>query len=410
MRWRHWLSAALVCVGLAPVWGQVGPGVPAAGVGTVRTLSWRTVDNERGTTAGYRGRIVVVFFFRPGTAEGDRVLDAVRSVVGSMEGLGIAAAGVAVSDQPEVVRGALDRRRVTYPVHFDERTGGLQVARQWGLPEGNGIVLLDPRQRVAAVGVPVAILEDVLRRQVELTPPEIVAGAVLAAAERQMVLAEAMFNLGRPRSAARYLSSLPAEVLADKAMAERRGKLTLQLEGSVPGLIEETERLFEQEKMSEAVLMLEQLVGALGEGSAREAAAEQLYSFLDDPDLREAVEAGRAEAVASDLVASAGELMELLDEGGAYAVYRRVMEEYAGTEAAKEAASRVAAMERNPEDRRRLRDAFAGNAPTIQLNTARSYRASGLTEKARELYRKVIEDHPGTSAAEVAAKELAELR
>lgn len=391
---------------LAPVWGQVAGG----GVGSVRTLTWRTVDNERGTTAGYRGRIVVVFFFRPGTAEGDRVLDAVRSVVGSMEGLGIAAAGVAVSDQAEAVRNALDLRRVTYPVHFDERTGGMPVARQWGLPEGNGIVLLDPRQRVVQVGVPVAILEDVLRRQVELTPPEVVAGAVLAAAERQMVLAEAMLNLGRPRSAARYLSALPAEVLADRAMAERRGRLTLQLEGKVPGLIELTERLFEQEKMSEAVLILEQLMAALGDGSARDAAADQLYSFLDDPELREAVEAGRAEAVASDLVASAGELIELLDEGGAYAVYRRVMEEYAGTTAAKEAASRVAAMERNPEDRRRLRDAFAGNAPVIQLNTARSYRASGLREKARELYRKVIEEHPGTSAAEAAAKELAELR
>ncbi|MFN4241625.1 MAG: tetratricopeptide repeat protein [Tepidisphaerales bacterium] len=383
--------------------------------GIVRTLHFRTLDNQRGSTASLRGRLVVVFFFVPGTAAGDRILDAVRAVA-SLEGVGVAAVGVAVAPDPtsslhpESLRNALDRHRIPYPVHVDEKTGGRPLARQWGFPSGSGIALLDPRGRVAVADVPPAQLDAALRRQLELTPPEPLPPDRRAAAAAALDLADTLLQRGRPRSAARVLSTLAPDSLADPALARQLGELLLRLEPDVPTLIALTEQLFEQDRLADAVVLLEQLASALHDSPARPAVDDQLNSFLDDPDLREKAEAGRPAALAADQLAFADDLADLGRELDAYRLYRQLVADHPGTPAAEEARRRIDNLEADADRRRRLRDALAGTAAAQLLQQAQAYRNAGLIDRARSLYQQVLTEHPGTSAAETARRELEALR
>lgn len=357
---------------------------------------------------------MVVFFFTPGTAEGDRVLASVRAVADSLEGVGVAAVGVALSADERAVRETLDRHRIAHPVHVDPRTAAAPLARQWGFSTGNGIALLDPRGRVALADVPPAQLEVAVRRQLQLTPPEPLPADRKADATRTLDLAEALIRRDHPRAAARVLARLHRDARLDPELAQRHGQLMLALESAVPALVALTERLFEADRPGEAVILLEQLAAALGDSPARVVVDEQLASFLDDPELRDKVESQRPLAHADDLLAFADELAALGSEVAAlgseveaYRLYHRLLEESPDTPAAEEARRRIQRLEADPQRRAQLRDQLAGTAAQRLLQQARAYRSAGLHDRAREFYERVLREHPGTSAAEEAQRDLA---
>lgn len=404
-------AGMVVLVGVAAMsWSRAQ--TPAGGgkvqAPPAKPLAWITVDKTRGNLESLRGRIVVVFFFSPGDSAGDKVLDAIRTHVGSMEGEGIAAVGVALSDSEQQVQSKLADRRVVWPVHFDGKKGNAPVAKLWGVPAGAArILLLDPRLRVVNANVPPEKLGELLRQQLELTPPEFVPAETLRLAAEKLTIAEAMLAAGRAGSAARYLAELPEESRTDSSTAERVSAATLALEGKLDSLISESEALFNDDKVAEAALLLEHTVGALKDAAGRDKAEEQLFSFTDDAELKERIEKDRARAVAADLLVAAAEHEELLDRLGAYRLCRRIVSEYEGTPAAEAAREKIAGWEKDPAEARKLRDAIAGPAPARLLTTARSYRKSNLTVKAKQFYEELVREYPGTTAAEEGAKDLA---
>jgi hypothetical protein len=355
--------------------------------------------------------VVVVFFFRPGDANASKVLDSVRTHAGSMEGQGVATVGVALSSSEQQVRAALADHRIVSPVHFDEKTGNAPVAKLWKVaPDASRIFLLDPRLRVVNDDVPPGTLGDVLRQQLELTPPEFVPTEVIRQAEEKLAIAEIMLSSDRPRSAARYLAELPAEARTDSGTAARVSAATIRLEAFVPKLIDASEALFNDNQIAEAVLLLEHTAAALPDSPARDRVLDQLFSFTDDPEIREAAEKGRPAATAADLLLASGEHEELLDRLGAYRLCQRILTEFAATPAADTARQHITDWEKDPAEKLRLRDALAGPAPGRLLTTARAYQKSNLLPKAKQFYQQILTDYPGTSAAAEAEKELAGMK
>lgn len=379
--------------------------------GPPRSLAWICIDKSRGSLEQLRGRIVVVFFFKPGDPNSDKVLEAVRNHAASMEGQGVTAVGVALGDNPQQLATLLAEQRIQFPVHFDAKTGNAPVAKLWKVAPGTSrIFLLDPRLRVVSADVPPAKLGDALREQLELTPPEFVPAESLKLAAEKLTIAETMLAAGRTRSAARYLAELPDESRTDPATASRVSAATLSLDEKLKSLIDESEALFNQDKIAAAALILEHAVTALKDSPARARVEEQLFSFTDDPDLRARIEQDRPAALADDLLTAAAEHEELLDTLGAYKLCRRILAEFPTTPAAVTARERVANWEKTPAETRRFRDATSGPAPNQLLSTARSYRKSNLIPKAKQFYQQLLSEYPGTTAAAAAEKDLAELK
>ena len=65
-----------------------------------------------------------------------------------------------------------------------------------------------------------------------------------------------MLEAGKPRSAARYLAQLTDEARKDVVIADRLAADTLALERSLPDLTAQTDKMFEDGKVAEAVLAL----------------------------------------------------------------------------------------------------------------------------------------------------------
>lgn len=375
----------------------------------VLSLKYRTTDNVVGSTDELRGKLIAVLFFAPDQAGTADALEAVAAAVDALEGSGVRAIGVCTGRDRAALTPHLNTLRGRFPVHFDDRGTGAGLARQWRVTTTPWVVLLDPDARAAWAGPPAA-LGDRLRAQLALTPPRAVGRAVLAAAVDALTLAEARLSDGEPRAAARYLAALPPEARADPAVAERLAALTSSLETALPQLIELSDRLFEAGDIARSVLLMEQCVAALRGTPGEARALDQLHSFTDDPELKPVIDAGRPEALASDLLDAASDFESRGDLATAYRLCRQVVSDHPATSAAEAARARLDAWDADPALKRRLRDSLWGKPADAALTQADNYRRSNLLPRARELYQQLIHDYPGTTAAEKAEAALKTLK
>lgn len=372
-------------------------------------VHWRTVDKAAGKSESLRGKLLIVVFFTPGDTQTEPALRAVQSELDALEGSGIAAVGVALTKSEDAVRDLTKTLNLSFPIHFDARTGAIGVAKSWSVKTPVEIFLLDPDAHPVFHGPP-ADLAAKVRDQLKLTPPRLVSRETVGEAMDALALAEARLNDGKPRSAARYLAGLPEEARKDPEVSERLAALTRSLEQALPELIEETEKLAASQKLAEAVVLLEQAAAALKDTPGEAKALDQLHSFTDDPELRPRIEAGRPQALAADLLDSAAEFEESSDLVSAYHLCQAVIEKYPDTAAAKEARAKIADWESTPARKRSLRDALYGQPANALLSQAENYRRSNLTEKARGFLQQILDKYPDTTAAEKAAKLLKEIK
>lgn len=395
------MFAAGVCWGVN-AWGQK----PPAGVGgrpePVVSVSLRTLDGATLSSEQVRGRILVVVFFRPGDGTAEAAVRAAAEVAGTFEGRGVNVWGVSLSPDREATVVLLNRLKAGFPVHFDPKMTDKVAAamlRRHRLESSGRFLILDPDGRVAD-RVPAAQVLGRVETQLELTPPREVDAGSAKLAEAKLSLAEWALDGGHPWSAARYLAQLPAGSDRDALISGRASALTLRLERAVPELIAETERLYNDGKVPEAVYLLERLLVALRRTPSEAKVEEQLQSFTDDEELRAEAQAGRDAVEAADRLEEAGEHEERGDLVTAYVLCRAVADSGLDTEAVKAARERIAAWEADPVQKRKLRDAVWGARANALLSKADSLRKSNLPDKARPMYERIVAEFPGTTAAE----------
>lgn len=353
------------------------------------------------------GKIVVVVFLDSDRAEVNPLCKEIRGISPGFAPKGVMFVGVVRGTNEEGFKNLKSENYISWPLLFDPKNGTDGIFRQWKVTSTPWATIVDPKGLIVAEDVPAAELSDRLLKQLELTPPRMFDDKLVGEANYEIEVAKRLLATGNWQGAIRALSRVPGELYKSEGVMDNFTPISRDLEGAIPTIFAQTEKLHDQKQSNQAILLLQQLKGAMKGSIQEQKIDDQLNSFLDDPDLKADWEKSKPNIEAADLVASGGDLETLQDFVAAHGLYARVIKEFAKSPAAADARAKMAAIEKDPALLRKVRDAEFGEKARAMLNTADAYRASKLEDKARSFYEQIIKDYDGTTAAEAAKQRLA---
>jgi len=114
-------------------------------------------------------------------------------------------------------------------------------------------------------------------------------------------------------------------------------------------------------------------------------------------------------AHAENLLARAMEELRARKIGVAYEHLEEILDEYGSTDTAEKARTVIDRMKRNDAVMGYVRDHKAASTCRTLMSQAKAYERTDRTDKAKQIYHKIIEDHPDTIYADEAAMRLAQL-
>jgi thiol-disulfide isomerase/thioredoxin/TolA-binding protein len=371
-------------------------------VGDAPTLKFSAFDNKGEVDLkDLKGKIVIIDFWAtwcgPCMAEAPHMVEINKKYADQ----GVQMIGISLDSDPSDLKKVIKEKNFTWPMSFEGKGWDGSYPKQFGVTGIPQTFIIGPDGTVLWRGHPAQIdgpLADALKNH----PPQLVDPATVTAAKAKLDEVEAALNDNQPAKAIKALSSIPDTAKHDTDTAERIKNDGQKIADLGKTKLDAVDAMISDKQIPQAIAELQNISRTFAGTDTGAAAKKKLASMGGDPDVKKAVAAAKQEEAAAAALKVADKAKADHKDEKAYPLYQKIVKNYPGTPSAGQAAAAVTAYEADTTFiTKYTADAKAAKAASI-LSLADSDRVNGATDKARELYQKVIADYPGTTAAETA--------
>ncbi len=385
---------------------------PAAiNVGDSPKLAFQSVDGQQVSLEGLKGKLVIVDFWAtwcgPCMAEADHMV----RLKNDYEPKGVRIIGISLDSSRAKMIDVCRDQGFTWPQYFDGKVWQNAISTEWGVRGIPATFIISPDGVVLWKGHPASI-DRPLEQFLKSHPPRLLDPKQMAEATATLDKVEKLISGGEVSAAIKSFGKIPADARADSTLGPRIETIMKQLEDHASQSISDAEKLIEEKKFGEAVIKLRD-VGRLTGLPAAEAASKRAKEVLAMPEAKAQIEAAeRAEkekersARADEALAAARKTQEAKRDEQAYNQFKAIVTAFPNTPAGAAAGEEVKKYEKDPQFVKRVLNVANESKATSLLNLAANYKAAGRTELAKEKYQAVLDQYPGTNAAEEATTEL----
>lgn len=380
---------------------------------SVTSVSYKSTSGGDVSIAALKGKLVLIDFWAtwcgPCMHEAPHMV-AINEKYGTK---GLVLLGISLDQDAAAMTQGAKAAKLNWPQVID----GGKFSAMFGVDSIPRTFLVGPDGKVLWTGHPAGGLDAAIDDAFRNHPPFLVDPAIIADASKILDEVEQKIGSKDARGAMKLLAKVPAAAKVDDKFAARSKDVQKQLEEAAEGLLTDATALATAASYPEAIRHLRELADGLTGLSVAVKAKKQLSDLLSKPEVKAAL--AKADQDARDAeregVASAGlsAARKLQADGKhvlAYAKFKQVAADYAGSPSAAAAAEQVQVYNKeHPELARGEKDAAVGTKAKAALSMAETYKNSGNYEAAKSKYRSVIANFPGTEYADTAKQELERL-
>ncbi len=325
--------------------------------------------------------------------------------------LGVQMIGISLDQSRGDMQGAIKDKNFTWPQFFDGQGWQNKFATAWGVQSIPQTFLISTDGTVLWRGHP-AQIDPELEKAYKEHPPQLVEPKLLADANALLDKVDAAIAAKDFQTAMKTLAKAPAAARADAKFAQRQDDLKKSLNDAAESILDDVSPLIDKKQYSDAAARLRAIAIALDGSPLAKEAMHRLSDLKKIPEAAKALDLADKADKADAALAAADKLKADKHDTQAYARYKSITKDFAGTPAADKAAAAVKAYDSDPAFSRKISDANAAAEKSKadgMLSLARNYAAMGNTAKARAKYQELIDHYPQTDQATAAKAELAKL-
>ncbi len=387
------LCILLATVGLARAELEVDSWAP-----DVEADTWVNTDGDDLSLTECRGMTVVLFFWVTWHSGGEQIMPLMNQVDSSPYGRqgGVFLLGITDASESRVEE-LLDKEKVRFPVG----TGAKQTFEDYEIEQFPRVVIIDPKGRVQWTGWPAegggSKLVDEIRRIADETPPTKThpeEATKVHAYRKESLRALKRDNFRSAFTAAR--GALLHALRGDSLRTDCQDVIDL-IEALGRDKLARAEQAADEKRYEDAVMILMETkheFRGLGISSTARSRLDALAKAKKE--VAKLIQAYEDSAVAENVLAQALNLIRERDFGAAFDNLERIVNEFPSTETVTKAKVVIQRMRANEGIMGYVLDHQAARTCRSLLSQADAYQRAGQVSKARQLYREVIDKHPGT--------------
>jgi peroxiredoxin len=379
------------------------PAVMAVEVGDKPSLSFTLSDGKRIDLKDYRGKLVIVDFFSENVSASQDEESHLVQMIKDHADVGVAVIGICLDRESSKTQAFLQKAGVNWPVWFDGKKDLQDVVTQWN-HHSFGPVLIGPEGSVLWRGW-YAQLDKALADALVNHPPTVIDPDLLAAANASLDTAEKAFKNNDDAAALKALDEIPVDASKNKAFAQRLAEMQPRIQEAISAVLAPADDLIGQHKNLEAIEKLKGLLISFKGTPAEAEINHRLQNLEADPETKSQLQSADSEQKAAAALAEARSLRKDQKVGEAYETLKQIVTNYPGTPSTETAGEMLKSFEADSELMKQVHQQLADAKADGILTLARSYASAGLTEKAKQKFREVIEQFPNTSQSDAAKKE-----
>jgi tetratricopeptide (TPR) repeat protein len=369
----------------------------------------RGSGESRFNVGEYRGRIILMFFYRSTDPVSLDAMSIISGVINDYAGRGVVVHAITPEKQ-EQAEGPMKAKGFEPPHRFY----GQAFQEIYEITSYPYIILVDPQGIIAWKGHPFHDLEGVLKEQIRRTPP---IGAREEALQRMMKRAEEFHSQGECGKAITV-------VLTVMRVTEKGGNMHEQANSLREKLLESAKKWLEEAREAKRAGDNKKACRIVAEVSVRfetdktEGAEKELAAEAATEVGRLRSEMATKEMMDNELNNSRGELKnaealdmeEVQDYPEAIRIYRKVVEDYKDTPAAKAAKEAIDRLTGDPKIKSFIDDRRKDEQADRWYDIADRYLRAKMEEQAKETLEKIVRERPRSPAATKAKEALKKLK
>ena len=359
--------------------------------------------------------MVVVLFFWVSWHEGGEYIMPLMTLVNASrygQSSGVYLIGLTDAERKRVAE-MLKKEKVFFPIGLEAK----KALEDFDITTYPRVVIIDPNGKVAWSGFPSEAAEqgapkliEEIGKAVEATPPTRTHPELAAKAQAHLNQARKALRADRYREANTAARKAFDEALPGDALKARCQDMLDLLEALGRDKYAQAERAIDEKKSEDAVSLLLEVRRQFRGLDVALAARKQLdllkkkYSEVAQA-LKQQEDVGQAETT----LAAAMEQIRARKFGPAYDKLEEIVNEFASTDTATKAQTVLDRMKKNQDIMAYVHDHKASRDCERLLAQARTYEQTGQANKARALYREILDTYSDTTYADEAARRLTQL-
>ncbi|MFH1747383.1 MAG: redoxin domain-containing protein [Planctomycetota bacterium] len=358
-----------------------------------------------------RGMVVVLYFWVSWHAGGENLIPMINQVenhprLGRRRGVFIM--GVTESDRSRVEE-MVEEERIFFPIALESK-----AHEEYEINSFPRVVVIDPEGKIAYTGWPgqdrgeefVTQILDVIAN----VPPTRTHPREAAECQRYLERARDYIRAADYKAAFQVARNAHQRALTGDQLKTKCQDMLDLIEALGRDQLATGLQLVDNKDYEGGVTYLRDVMRLFRGMQSSKTAKRRLKSLEERyPEVKRVLESLKHHAEARGLLAAARDDLWNRSFGPACETLERLLKDYDDTEIAASARIILDRMEKNQTIMGYVRDHKASRDCTNWMGQARSFKRVGNFSKAKEYFRKVIDEHPNTIFAEEAYRELAEL-
>lgn len=378
----------------------------------IEAKDWLNTEGGQPLSLGeLRGMVVVLYFWVSWHGGGENLMPMINQVenhpnLGRRQGVFIL--GVTEADRSRV-EDMIEEERIFFPIAMESK-----AHEEYDIHSFPRAVVIDPNGKVAYTGWPGKEGgEEFVRKILDViadTPPTRTHPREAAECRRYLDRAREAIREDDYKAAYRAARNAHERALTGDSLKTHCQDMLDLVEAIGRDKLACGMQLVDNKEYEAGVTALRDVTRLFRGMKSSKTATKRLKSLEERyPEVKRVLDTLKRDAEARGLLVAARDALWERSFGPAYEMLETILKDYEDTAVAPDARTILARMDKNQTIMGCVRDHKAARDCTNWIGQARSFKRVGNFAKAREFFRKVIEQYPDTVFAEEAYRELADL-